>query len=83
MSLVAFEGYSNLHLLFTDLYRIENDPKIQEGSTMHNSFSQTLLQDHIKASQLAEHNLIEWNDGPFPALLPSATTKMTTPQPSI
>ena len=67
-------------MLPLDLYRLANDPnREQEGITMHKNFSQTLLQDHIRASQLQEHNLIEWTDGPFPALPPptSANTRTT------
>ena len=39
----------------------------QEGTTMHTSYSQTLLKDHFQATQLAEHQLIHWTDGAFPA----------------
>merc|ERR1711899_669201 len=61
--------------ILKDLYRMANDPnREQEGQTMHKNFSQTLLQDHFRASQLQEHNLIEWTDGPFPALPPPTTT---------
>lgn len=57
-----------------------NDPnREQEGLTMHKNFSQTLLQDHFRASQLQEHNLIDWTDGPFPALPQASTTTSTTP----
>lgn len=65
--------------IFVDLYRMANDPnREQEGQTMHKNFSQTLLQDHFRASQLQEHNLIEWTDGPFPALPPPTTTNTRT-----
>jgi len=65
--------------ILKDLYRMANDPnREQEGQTMHKNFSQTLLQDHFRASQLQEHNLIEWTDGPFPALPPPTTTNTRT-----
>jgi len=61
--------------ILKDLYRLANDPnREQEGITMHKNFSQILLQDHFQASQLQEHNLIEWTDGPFPALPPPTST---------
>ena len=69
-------------LHFSDLYRMANDPnREQEGLTMHKTFSQTLLQDHFRASQLPEHNLIEWTDGPFPPL-PTSSSSTTTPSSS-
>jgi len=64
--------------ILKDLYRMANDPsREQEGLTMHKNFSQTLLQDHFRASQMTEHNLIEWTDGPFPALPPPSTSTNT------
>jgi len=59
--------------ILKDLYRMANDPRVDEGLTMHKSFSQTLLQDHFRASQLPEHHLIDWTDGPFPPLPASST----------
>merc|ERR1711981_600948 len=68
--------------ILKDLYRMANDPnREQEGLTMHKTFSQTLLQDHFRASQLPEHNLIEWTDGPFPPL-PTSSSSTTTPSSS-
>ena len=69
------------YVMFPDLYRMANDPnREQEGLTMHKNFSQTLLQDHFRASQLSEHHLIDWTDGPFPALpLPSTASSSTAP----
>ena len=62
---------------------MDNDPRReQEGSTMHKNFSQTLLQDHFRASELQEHNLIEWTDGPFPALPPPSTSTTAVPRSS-
>ena len=40
--------------------------KEQEGQNMHTNYSQTLLNDHFKATQMAEHKLIQWTDGTFP-----------------
>uniref|UniRef100_A0A8C7HJ77 MAU2 chromatid cohesion factor homolog n=2 Tax=Oncorhynchus TaxID=8016 RepID=A0A8C7HJ77_ONCKI len=37
-----------------------------EAAQMHQNFSQQLLQDHIAACSLPEHNLISWTDGPPP-----------------
>ena len=68
---------------FTDLHRMDNNPQHEEeGSRMHKSFSQTLLQDHFRASQLQEHNLIEWTDGPFPALPPPSVNTTSVPRSS-
>jgi len=65
--------------ILKDLYRMANDrSREQEGLTMHKNFSQTLLQDHFRASQMQEHNLIEWTDGPFPALPPPTSTNTRT-----
>ena len=89
-----FEGYvislifviSNViswNAYFTDLHRMDNNPQHEEeGSRMHKSFSQTLLQDHFRASQLQEHNLIEWTDGPFPALPPPSVNTTSVPRSS-
>merc|ERR1719402_823190 len=54
--------------ILKDLYRMQGDSvREQEGTTMHTSYSQTLLKDHFQATQLAEHQLIHWTDGAFPA----------------
>ena len=37
-----------------------------EAYQMHCNFSQTLLKDHFQSSQMNEHSLIQWTDGPFP-----------------
>ncbi|KAK8754548.1 hypothetical protein OTU49_016680 [Cherax quadricarinatus] len=56
--------------ILKDLYRQFGDvPREQESSQNHYNFSQTLLTDHMTASQLPEHQLITWTEGPFP--LPS------------
>lgn len=50
-----------------DLYRLQGDhQREQEGNTMHNNYSQMLLKDHFSATQMAEHQLINWTDGNFP-----------------
>ena len=48
-----------------------------EGTETHAAYSQTLLGDHFYASQLPEHNLILWTDGPLPAIAsrPAATAE--------
>ena len=54
-----------------DLYRLGGDSaRENEGHQMHKNFSSLLLRDHYRASQLTEHALIQWTDGPFPALPP-------------
>jgi len=47
--------------LLKDLYGIFGDhARQQEAIQMHHNFSQMLLNDHYQASQLAEHNYIQW-----------------------
>lgn len=49
------------------MYRLQGDAaKEQDGQTMHTNYSTTLLNDHFKATQMAEHKLIQWTDGAFP-----------------
>ncbi|KPP65714.1 MAU2 chromatid cohesion factor-like [Scleropages formosus] len=43
-----------------------NTMEAHEAAQMHQNFSQQLLQDHIAACSLPEHNLISWTDGPPP-----------------
>jgi len=53
--------------ILKDLYRQSGDsPRELESNQSHYMFSQTLLNDHVSASQLPEHKLINWTDGPFP-----------------
>merc|ERR1719154_1025500 len=53
--------------ILKDLYRMQGDPnKEQEGLAMHSNYSQTLLKDHFAATQLQEHQLINWTDGNLP-----------------
>lgn len=45
---------------------------------MHCNFSQTLLKDHFQSTQMNEHVLIQWTDGPIPALqsnIPPSTSR--------
>ncbi|XP_014777387.1 MAU2 chromatid cohesion factor homolog [Octopus bimaculoides] len=58
--------------LLKDLYRLCGDQvKEAEGYRMHTSFSQDLLKDHFQSSQLSEHGLIQWTEGPCPFHLSS------------
>ncbi|XP_071513355.1 MAU2 chromatid cohesion factor homolog [Panulirus ornatus] len=53
--------------ILKDLYRQFGDVPHEQGSSQnHYNFSQTLLTDHMTASQLPEHQLIMWTEGPFP-----------------
>merc|ERR1719394_2310135 len=53
--------------ILKDLYRLRGDhQREQEGNTMHSNYSQMLLKDHFSATQMAEHQLINWTDGNFP-----------------
>jgi len=55
--------------ILKDLYKLQGDHAKQgEGETLHNNFSQTLLKDHLTATQQPQHSLIKWTDGPFPLL---------------
>ncbi|KFM59181.1 MAU2 chromatid cohesion factor-like protein, partial [Stegodyphus mimosarum] len=55
--------------LLKDLYRLCGDPlREQEAIQTHSNFSQLLLKDHFQASQLPEHNLIQWIEGDPPHL---------------
>uniref|UniRef100_A0A673AKF3 MAU2 chromatid cohesion factor homolog n=1 Tax=Sphaeramia orbicularis TaxID=375764 RepID=A0A673AKF3_9TELE len=50
--------------LLKDLNRAcGNTMDAHEAAQMHQNFSQQLLQDHIAACSLPEHNLISWTDG--------------------
>jgi len=64
--------------ILKDLYRMMGDrAREAEGTETHAAYSQTLLGDHFYASQLPEHNLILWTDGPLPAIAsrPTATAE--------
>ncbi|XP_014603570.1 PREDICTED: MAU2 chromatid cohesion factor homolog [Polistes canadensis] len=55
--------------ILKDLYRICGDPNREnEAYQMHCTFSQTLLKDHFQSTQMSEHALIQWTDGPIPVL---------------
>lgn len=55
--------------ILKDLYRICGDPNREsEAYQMHCTFSQTLLKDHFQSTQMSEHTLIQWTDGPIPVL---------------
>ncbi|XP_071042681.1 MAU2 chromatid cohesion factor homolog isoform X2 [Parasteatoda tepidariorum] len=64
--------------LLKDLYRLTGDPiREQEAIQTHSNFSQLLLKDHFQASQLPEHNLIQWIEGD-PPLMPIQPQAQTT-----
>ncbi|CAB1456702.1 unnamed protein product [Pleuronectes platessa] len=46
-----------------------NTMDAHEAAQMHQTFSQQLLQDHMAACSLPEHNLISWTDGLPPVQL--------------
>ncbi|KAJ8029308.1 MAU2 chromatid cohesion factor-like [Holothuria leucospilota] len=53
--------------LLRDLYHLAGDPAMEsEGYNLHTTFSQQLLKDHFQSSQLPQHNLIQWTEGPIP-----------------
>jgi len=61
--------------ILKDLYRMSGDrAQENEGLERHTNFSQTLLKDHVLASQLPEHNLILWTDGPLPPMPAAAAS---------
>lgn len=53
----------------TDLYGLVGDTNHEnEAYQMHCTFSQTLLKDHFQSTQMSAHSLIQWTEGPVPAL---------------
>ncbi|RUS80189.1 hypothetical protein EGW08_012046 [Elysia chlorotica] len=61
--------------LLKDLYRQCGDSVNEaEGYRMHTSFSQALLKDHFQSSQMSEHQIIQWTDGPCPFHLSSSSS---------
>ncbi|KAJ8678772.1 hypothetical protein QAD02_014559 [Eretmocerus hayati] len=55
--------------ILKDLNRICGDhARESEAYQMHCTFSQTLLKDHFQSTQMSEHALIQWTDGPLPVL---------------
>uniref|UniRef100_A0A2C9JSS8 MAU2 chromatid cohesion factor homolog n=1 Tax=Biomphalaria glabrata TaxID=6526 RepID=A0A2C9JSS8_BIOGL len=65
--------------LLKDLYRQCGDTVNEaEGYRMHTSFSQALLKDHFQSSQMSEHGIIQWTDGPCPFHLSSSSSASST-----
>ena len=63
-----FRKYINNHQ-FLDLNRLCGDHNREnEAYQMHCTFSQTLLKDHFQSTQMSEHTLIQWTEGPVPML---------------
>ncbi|XP_063366972.1 MAU2 chromatid cohesion factor homolog [Cydia amplana] len=57
--------------ILKDLYRLAGDTEREnEAYQMHCNFSQSLLKDHFQATQLPQHALVHWTQGPPPALPP-------------
>ncbi|XP_046745244.1 MAU2 chromatid cohesion factor homolog [Diprion similis] len=55
--------------ILKDLYRLCGDPNREsEAYQTHCNFSQMLLKDHFQSTQMGEHTLIQWTDGPIPPL---------------
>ncbi|XP_015524165.1 MAU2 chromatid cohesion factor homolog [Neodiprion pinetum] len=55
--------------ILKDLYRICGDPNREsEAYQTHCNFSQMLLKDHFQSTQMGEHTLIQWTEGPIPPL---------------
>ncbi|XP_065333268.1 MAU2 chromatid cohesion factor homolog isoform X2 [Cloeon dipterum] len=55
--------------ILKDLYRMCADhSRENEAYTMHCNFSQMLLKDHFQASNMREHDLINWIEGAVPVV---------------
>ncbi|XP_060570323.1 MAU2 chromatid cohesion factor homolog [Ruditapes philippinarum] len=53
--------------LLKDLYQMSGDKaNEEEGCRLHTSFSASLLKDLFQSTQLSEHGLIQWTEGPCP-----------------
>ncbi|XP_017785266.1 PREDICTED: MAU2 chromatid cohesion factor homolog [Nicrophorus vespilloides] len=64
--------------ILKDLYRLCGDPSRESDAFQrHLNFSQMLLNDHFQASQMTEHNLIHWTNGPLPDSQPSVASTST------
>ncbi|KAF7995510.1 hypothetical protein HCN44_006617 [Aphidius gifuensis] len=65
--------------ILRDLHnRNGNTGRENDAYQMHCNFSQTLLKDHFQSTQMNEHVLIQWTDGPIPALqnnIPPSTSR--------
>lgn len=58
------------YFTFIDLHSQNGDPSHEnEAYLNHCNFSQILLKDHFQSTQMPEHALIQWTDGPMPVLL--------------
>ncbi|KAK0167876.1 hypothetical protein PV327_001731 [Microctonus hyperodae] len=56
--------------ILRDLHNQNGDPSHEnEAYLNHCNFSQILLKDHFQSTQMPEHALIQWTDGPMPVLL--------------
>ncbi|KAL5005286.1 hypothetical protein ScPMuIL_018742 [Solemya velum] len=65
--------------LLKDLYRLCGDTVNEaEGYRLHTNFSQSLLEDHFQSSQLSEHGLIQWTEGPCPFHLNSTAVSSSS-----
>ncbi|KAF5304882.1 hypothetical protein FQR65_LT00766 [Abscondita terminalis] len=65
--------------ILKDLYRLCGDPNREnEAFQRHLNFSQMLLKDHFQASQMLEHNLIQWTHGQFPSLPSNSPSTSST-----
>ncbi|KAK4885328.1 hypothetical protein RN001_001599 [Aquatica leii] len=65
--------------ILKDLYRLCGDPNREtEAFQRHLNFSQMLLKDHFQASQMLEHNLIQWTQGQFPSLPSNSPSTSST-----
>lgn len=61
--------------LLKDLYHQCGDAANEaEGYRLHASFSQALLKDHFQSSQMSEHGVIQWTEGPCPLHLGSSSS---------
>ncbi|XP_058810814.1 MAU2 chromatid cohesion factor homolog [Phymastichus coffea] len=64
--------------ILKDLSRICGDhARETEAFKVHSDFSQTLLKDHFQSTQMSEHVLIQWIEGPIP-ILPNNSAASTS-----
>jgi len=60
--------------LLKDLYHVVGNPQSEaESFRLHDTFSQMLLKDHFQSTQLSEHRLIQWTEGPCPFYMVNTT----------
>jgi hypothetical protein len=63
------KGIDTSLLFFTDLYRLCGNVQMEtEGYQLHESFTQSLLNDHFQSTQQAEHKLIQVSNQSFKSL---------------